>query len=94
MAGNTGKGHRKGAVKDRSQFYNEKTGKYYKRDAATGRIMAVKTEAFKGVTEESKKKATKAAKAAKNIKNTKPKATKKVDTKTKAKPKPKKKTTK
>lgn len=50
-----GDNHRHGAVKDRTQFYNPKTGLYYKRDKETGRIMDVKTSSntkFKGITKE------------------------------------------
>lgn len=50
-----GDNHRRGAVKDRSQFYNPKTGLYYKRNKDTGKIMDVKTSSntkFKGVTKE------------------------------------------
>ncbi len=49
-----GDGARKGAVKNRSQFKNPKTGLYQKRDAETGRIMDVKTTGgkFKGVRKE------------------------------------------
>jgi len=54
MARNTNKGHRKGAVKDRSQTLNPKTGKYVKRDATTGRFLEVKQDGkkFKGVRKE------------------------------------------
>lgn len=57
MATNTGKGHRKGAVKDRSQFYNETTDRWQKRNTETGEIMDVKQdgEPFKGVTKEDDK---------------------------------------
>ena len=47
-----GDNHRHGAVKDRTQFYNQRTGLYYKRDKETGRIVNVKTSSntkFKGV---------------------------------------------
>lgn len=50
-----GDNHRHGAVKNRSQFYNPKTGLYYKRNLDTGRIMDVKTSSsskFKGVKKE------------------------------------------
>lgn len=49
-----GDGHRKGAVRDRSQTLNPKTGLYVKRDTATGRFMDVKTTGgkFKGVRKE------------------------------------------
>lgn len=50
MAGNTGSGHRKGAVKDRSQYYNPKTKQFVKRDEKTGRFLASKNTPFKGVT--------------------------------------------
>lgn len=52
--GKSGDGHRNGAVRDRSQFVNPKTGLHVKRDANTGRIMDNKTSGgkFKGVREE------------------------------------------
>lgn len=55
MATNTNKGHRKGAVKERSQFLNPATGHYIKRDTNTGRILEVKKDGtpFKGVKKES-----------------------------------------
>ena len=46
---------RKGAVKNRSQIYNPKTGLWVKRDAETGKFIDVKTsstEPFKGVRKE------------------------------------------
>ncbi|UZD49130.1 hypothetical protein [Peribacillus frigoritolerans] len=53
MAGNTGKNHRDGAVKNRTQF-KAPNGNYVKRAAATGRIMDLKTSGgeFKGVRTE------------------------------------------
>ncbi|MGB5989294.1 MAG: hypothetical protein WBG43_06105 [Marinifilaceae bacterium] len=47
---------RKGAVKNRSQVKNPKTGLWVKRDSDTGRFMDVKTSGgkFKGVTKEKK----------------------------------------
>jgi hypothetical protein len=48
-------GSRKGAVKERSQVQNPKTGLWVKRDAESGRFMDVKTSAptpFKGVRKE------------------------------------------
>lgn len=48
---------RKGAVKDRTQVQNPKTGLWTKRDSDTGRFMDVKTSSdkpFKGVTKEKK----------------------------------------
>ncbi|MFL1010926.1 hypothetical protein [Flavisericum labens] len=46
---------RKGAVKNRSQVLNPKTGLYVKRDSDSGRFMDVKTSGgkFKGVTDKS-----------------------------------------
>lgn len=46
---------RKGAVKNRTQVQNPKTGLWVKRDSDTGRFMDVKTSSdkpFKGVTKE------------------------------------------
>lgn len=47
---------RKGAVKNRSQLLNPKTGLYVKRDSDSGKFMDVKTSGgkFKGVTDKSK----------------------------------------
>lgn len=49
-----GDGQRKGAVKERSQVLNPKTGRYVKRDEATGKFMDVKQDGtpFKGVRKE------------------------------------------
>lgn len=54
MAKNTGKGYRKGSVKDRTQIQNPKTGQWVKRDTETGRFMDAKEdgEPFKGVAKE------------------------------------------
>lgn len=46
---------RKGAVRNRKQVQNPKTGLWVKRDSVTGRFMDVKTSSdkpFKGVTKE------------------------------------------
>ena len=46
---------RKGAVRNRTQVQNPKTGLWVKRDSVTGRFMGVKTSSdkpFKGVTKE------------------------------------------
>lgn len=53
LAGNTGKNHRDGAKKNRTQF-KAPSGNYVKRDAATGRFMDQKTSGgkFKGVRTE------------------------------------------
>jgi hypothetical protein len=50
----SGDGHRKGAVRDRSQFKNPQNDTWYKRDRETGRIMDGKQdgERFKGVRRE------------------------------------------
>lgn len=54
MAVNTNDGYRKGAVKERSQCYNEQSDTWIKRDANTGRFMDVKKDRspFKGVRKE------------------------------------------
>lgn len=56
MAVNRPKGDnaRIGAVRERSQTYNTKTGLYVKRDKTTGQFMDVKTSGgkFKGVRKE------------------------------------------
>lgn len=53
MAKNTGDGTRQGMIKDRSQFYNEKTGMYVKR-GGDGKIMSQSKNAYKGVKLEKK----------------------------------------
>ena len=54
MAKNTGDGHRKGAVKGRTQVNNPETDKWTKRDTETGEFMDQKADdkPFKGVTKE------------------------------------------
>ena len=54
MAGNTGKGHRDGAVRGRTQTHNPKTNTWVKRDRDTGRFLDVKSNGkpFKGITKE------------------------------------------
>lgn len=49
-----GDGHRHGAVKDRSQTYNPKTGRWVKRDTDTGQFIDQKAnrDPFKGVRKE------------------------------------------
>lgn len=49
-----GDGHRNGAVRERSQVENPKTGQWVKRDADNGRFMDVKQDGkpFKGVRRE------------------------------------------
>ncbi len=53
MAKNTGRGHRKGSVKGRTQVQTP-SGNYVKRDVETGRFMAQKEggQPFKGVARE------------------------------------------
>lgn len=54
MAKNTGKNHRSGAVSDRSQLRNPKTGLWTKRDSGSGQFKAVKKTggSFKGIRRE------------------------------------------
>lgn len=49
-----GDGHRIGAVKGRSQVFNDKIGRFVKRDSESGRFMDVKSDnnPFKGVRKE------------------------------------------
>tara|TARA_B110000971_G_C19918746_1_gene458122 strand:+ start:518 stop:745 length:228 start_codon:yes stop_codon:yes gene_type:complete len=55
MAKNTGNSCRKGAVKERSQVYNDKTKQYVKRNKKNGRFLSSKKTAYKGVKKESEK---------------------------------------
>lgn len=59
MAKNTG-GTRKGCVKNRTQYHNEKTDTFMKRDK-NGRFMSGKSTPYKSVKKEKSKKATKTA---------------------------------
>lgn len=52
MAKNTNEGHRKGAVKERSQVFNPKTEQYVKRDNKTGQFISASNNKYKGVKEE------------------------------------------
>jgi len=54
MAKNTGKGYRRGEVRERSQVQNPVTKDWVKRDRATGRFDGVKEGGgpFKGVRKE------------------------------------------
>lgn len=49
-----GDGHRKGAVRDRSQVFNPKSERFVKRDSDSGRFMDQKADdkPFKGVRRE------------------------------------------
>ncbi len=49
MAGNTNQGHRKGAVRDRSQTFNPKTEQFVKRDTTTGKFIGASGSKYKGV---------------------------------------------
>lgn len=52
MGKNTGEGSRIGAVKERSQLYNDKTKQFIKRDTSTGRFLSAKDTPYKGVRKE------------------------------------------
>jgi hypothetical protein len=54
MGTNTSDGYRIGSVQKRSQVYNEKTGKFIKRDTETGKFMSSKDTPYKGVKTEKK----------------------------------------
>ena len=54
MGKNTGDGHRNGQMKDRKQFFNAKTGQYYKLNTETGKIMSAKDTPYKGVRQHNK----------------------------------------
>ena len=49
-----GDGHRHGAVRDRSQFFNPRSNRWTKRDTETGRFIDQKQDGqpFKGVRKE------------------------------------------
>ena len=49
-----GDGHRNGAVRNRSQTYNPKTGQYVKRNTTNGQFMDTSDKPFKGVRKEEK----------------------------------------
>lgn len=55
--GKSGDNRRYGAVRDRSQVFNSQTQQWVKRDATTGRFMAVKQDGskFKGIRKEGEK---------------------------------------
>jgi hypothetical protein len=56
MGVNTFDGYRQGSVKDRTQFYNDKTNMWYKRDTETGHILSSSENKYKGVRTEPKTK--------------------------------------
>lgn len=49
MGKNTGSEKRVGAIKNRVQTFNSKTGQYVKRDTTTGRFVSSKSTPYKGV---------------------------------------------
>ena len=55
MAKNTNNGHRQGPIKNRTQFYNAKTGKWVKKDSETGKILKCKDTPFKNIMRNKKK---------------------------------------
>lgn len=53
MATNTGKDHRVGSVKERSQTYNPQNNTHVKRDTNTGQFVSAKQgDPYKGVAKE------------------------------------------
>ena len=54
MGTNTGNGHRKGQVKNRKQVFNPKTQQWVEINPETGKIIATKSEPFKGVRKHKK----------------------------------------
>lgn len=56
MGKNNGNGSRTGAVKDRIQTYNDRTGQFVKRDSVTGKIMGAKDTPYKSVRKDEKAK--------------------------------------
>ena len=49
MAKNTLNNTRKGAIKNRTQYYNSRTKKYVKKDTKTGQFMSCKSTPYKSV---------------------------------------------
>lgn len=74
MAVNTNNNTRKGAVKKRSQYYNEAKKTYLKRDKETGRFISGKSTPYKGVSKENAKNSSSKTKSKK-------KSSKKIDKK-------------
>ena len=56
MAKNTLNNTRKGAIKNRTQYYNSRTKKYVKKDTKTGQFMSCKSTPYKSVVLKSSKK--------------------------------------
>ena len=55
MGRNTSNGYRIGAVKERSQVFNDRTGQFIKRDTTSGKFISASNNKFKGVTVEKNK---------------------------------------
>lgn len=55
MGRNTSNGYRIGAVKERSQVFNDRTGQFVKRDTTSGKFISASNNKFKGVTVEKNK---------------------------------------
>lgn len=56
MAKNTLNNTRKGAIKNRTQYYNPKTKKYVKKDNKTGQFISCKSTPYKSVVLKNTKK--------------------------------------
>lgn len=56
MAKNTLNNTRKGAIKNRTQFFNPRTKKYVKKDTKTGQFMSCKSTPYKSVVLKTTKK--------------------------------------
>ncbi len=55
MGRNTSNGYRIGAVKERSQVFNDRTGQFVKRDTSSGKFISASNNKYKGVTVEKNK---------------------------------------
>ena len=77
MAVNTNNNTRKGAVKKRSQYYNEDKNTYLKRDRETGRFISGKSTPYKGVSKENPKNSSSKTKSKKSFKKIDKKSSKK-----------------
>lgn len=56
MAKNTLNNTRKGAIKNRTQYYNSRIKKYVKKDTKTGQFMSCKSTPYKSVVLKTTKK--------------------------------------
>ena len=77
MAVNTNNNTRKGAVNNRSHYYNEAKKTYLNRDKETGRFISGKSTPYKGVSKENAKNSISKIKSKKSSK----KSSKKIDKK-------------